>query len=226
MDRYNSPGFTVIALLTILTGGCTQPNPESLELALNSGTRVEATAGPSKLTIIAGRGIDRRYEWGGCGLNASMSPRSSRWMGSMGIYDPAGRLFELPFLGCHGITRTVAEEGQLHFASEEAASAWLNRYRKSYTSTVWTSDGFVVAWDVDPERVQLGVSVYQLCIHGQRPAHLAGATDAAIQITNSSGDGTARRECVKVSHSVETETQKAWSDWWHELDSWPKQSNN
>ena len=111
----------------------------------------------------------------------------------------------------------------MHFASEDAANAWLSRYSKSHTSTVWTSDGLVVAWDIEPGRNQLGVDVYQLCIHGQRPMHLSGASDPSIRISNPHGLGAARKGCVAVDDGVVAETQKAWSDWWHELDSWPKQ---
>jgi hypothetical protein len=168
----------------------------------------------NNVVVIAGDGIKRRYEWDHCGLDADMSARKERWLGVLGIYDPAGRLFLNPFAGCHGISRTVVEEGQIHFADEGDANAWISQYRRSFASVVWTNDGLLVAWDIVPKRAQLNVDVYQLCIRGHRPLHLMGASDDAVQVSHRSGPDAARLACVQIADSVLVETKKAWSDLW------------
>jgi hypothetical protein len=188
----------------------------SPELVLSNGARLEARTSSSNIAVIAGVGIKRRYEWDHCGLDADMSARKERWLGSMGIYDPAGRLFVNPFAGCRGISRTVVQEGQIHFADEGDANAWISHYRRSFDSVVWTHDGLLVAWDVRPERNQLGVDVYQICIRGQRPLQLTGALDDAVRVSHPSGPNAARLPCVQVADSVLVETKKAWSDLWRQ----------
>jgi len=204
-----------IALLCWATTSCSQSSAAP-ELVLSNGARLEAHTSSNNVVVIAGNGIKRRYEWDHCGLDADMSARKERWLGALGIYDPAGRLFLNPFAGCHGISRTVVQEGQLHFADEGEANAWISQYRRSYTSVVWTSDGLLVAWDIVPKRDQLGVAVYQLCIRGHRPLHLIGAQDDAIQVSHRDGPDAARLACVQVADSVYVETKKAWSDIWNQ----------
>jgi hypothetical protein len=197
-----------IVLLCFGAVACSQVGASS-ELVLRSGAHLRAHTSSSNITVIAGNGFERRYEWDRCSLNANMSARSERWLGSLGIYDPAGRLILNPFAGCHGISRTVVQEGQIHFADEAGANAWISKYRPIYRSVAWTNDGLLVAWDIRPERSQLNVDVYQICIHGQRPVHLNGAMDDAVQIPISQ-----RSACARVADSVVVEPQKAWSDLW------------
>ena len=203
----------VIALFLISTPACGQMSgsPEGVsqspELVLARGARLQAHTSSGSITVIAGDGLERRYEWDGCGLNANMVARTKRWLGSLGIYDAAGAfIYSLPS-GCHGISRTVVQEGQIHFAEEGAANAWISKYKQDFTSVVWTSDGLLVAWATRPQRYQLSVDVYQICIRGRRPVHLAGAVDDAVQISES-----ARVACARVADSVIAETQEAWSD--------------
>src|ERR1700693_4530041 len=172
-----------IVLLCCGAASCGQSSVAP-ELVLSNGARLEAHTSSNNVTVIAGDGIKRRYEWDHCRLDADMSARKERWLGVLGIYDPAGRVFRNPFAGCNGISRTVVQEGQLHFANEGDANAWISQYRRSYTSVVWTNDGLLVAWDIVPKRDQLGVAVYQLCIRGHRPIQLEGASDDAIQVSH------------------------------------------
>ena len=118
---------------------------DALELVLYEGARLTARTPSGVVSVLAGSGIARKYEWNGCSLDSHMVPRTSRWYGSLGIYDPApgdGSPFST-FRRCKGVSRMVVEEGQLHFADMEAAQAWIRRYAGAFP-TVWSGDGLVV----------------------------------------------------------------------------------
>lgn len=137
------------------------------------------------------------------------------------MYDAAGRLFNNPLAGCDGISRTVVEEGQIHFADELSAVEWLSRYKTiGGFNTVWSKDGLLVQWGVSPQRNQINVDLWQICIKGKRPVNLAGALDQSIKVSHPNGSVFARRECVDVPESVIIGTQKAWRDNWRQVDEW------
>ncbi len=191
------------------------------ELVLHEGARLEASFANSSVAIIAGNKLQRRYEWGSCGLDADMFPRKERWLGNLGMYDAAGRIFNNPLAGCDGISRTVVQEGQIHFSDEMSAEAWISRYKTiGGFNTVWSKDGLLVQWGLIPQRNQINVDLWQICIKGKRPINLAGASDESIKVMHPSGSGYARLECVDVSEDVITDTQKAWSDNWRQADEW------
>ncbi len=195
-----------------MSGGCAAgPEPE---LVLQEGARLTAKTSSGNVSIVAGRGFDRKYEWDGCSLSANMGARKSRWFGSMGIYDPAGSFGRLGS-GCNGISRTVVQERQIHFEDRSAAEEWMARYRKT-APTVWSDDGLLVQWDLVPGREQINVDLWQICIAGRRPSELSGATNQALELAPISG----RHDCATVSSDVLGETKKAWQDWWTEVDDW------
>lgn len=188
----------------------------SPELVLQEQVRLTAQTAGGRITIVAGSGIARAYKWGDCSLQAHMLTRSARWFGSMGIYDPApASLGTSSTRQCEGISRTVVEEGQLHFVDDAVAREWLGRYSKTH-ATAWTSDGLVVRWGVVPRREQLNVEVWQLCIAGHYPAQLPGAKAGAVQLDPSTGTGagSGRRACAVVADTTALETQMAWQSLW------------
>lgn len=206
-------GFSVLFVTT-----CAKAQAGT-ELVLHDGTRLEATAPNGAIAINAGKGLERSYEWDGCSLAANMVQRSHRWYGSLGIYDPAaqgilGRLFDKT---CKGISRTVVQEGQIHFADIESAQEWIQRRPKVWT-TVWTNDGLLVSWGTSPARVQINVDLWLVCINGQRPAQLVGATDKAIKLIHKGDSRQAVHECAQVNSQVIAETQKVLREDWKKID--------
>lgn len=190
-----------------------------IELALQDGARLEASTDNSNVAVIAGDKLKRRYEWDGCGLDANMIPRQERWFGSLGMYDPAGRLSIDPNAGCHGISRPVVQEGQIHFADKKAAEVWISRNTlATLYKTVWTNDGLFIRWSINPQRYQINVDLWQICIEGKKPTELAGALDNAIKVSHPKGSEFARRDCVNVSERVIIETQKTLDDNWRQID--------
>lgn len=192
------------------------------ELVLQEHVRLTATTPYGVIAVVAGSGLARTYEWDGCSLKARMLPRgTARWFGSLGIYDPAPSDHGVALLArqCKGISRTVVQEGQIHFADAVAAQDWLRRYAQ-VRPTVWSRDGVVVRWFTSPAREQLNVDVWQVCIANHYPTELTGATDAALQLTRLTGAGPTKHACVSVDSSVVLETQAAWQKHWESVEQW------
>jgi hypothetical protein len=184
------------------------------------GARLTVETVSGTLAVIAGKGLRRRYEWDGCALDAHPTARSERWYGALGIYDPAPGLAYL-FGGCKGISRPVIEEGQQHFASRTDAEAWLTRYANMFPrGTVWTGDGLVIGWGLGPERAQLNVELWQMCIRGARPTDLPDARDPAIRLRPPEGSTVARLDCVSIPDSEMSEAKRIWEEHWRQADEW------
>jgi len=215
--RAARPSGTFVGTLiaTAFTLGCCPfCSGDPAELVMRSNIRLEVTASGQALAISAGDGMARTYEWGHCKLSADPCPRTERWFGIRGIYDPAPELVHLS-KGCDGITRTVIQEGQIHFTNSALAEWWLQHYKEPHpTSTVWTSDGLVVQFGLVPGRYQINVNVIQVCIGEERPKSLAGARDASVRSIPGNLDS-ARYDCVKVPTDVMTSTVRTWAQYWH-----------
>jgi hypothetical protein len=150
--------------------------PKENEVVMEPLSRIDATTPVGEISITAGKGLRRTYEWEGAARSVDMWPRSKRWYGSMGLYYPGP--------GNHwpehnGVTRGVVEEGQQHFKTEADALAWLNK--DTYHPIVWNNEGLVVGWSKTLPRRQLNVDVWQIYIDGKRPTRLEGASDEAIK---------------------------------------------
>lgn len=189
------------------------------ELAMHEGVTIKAQKDGASITVRSGKGFDRTYEWDSCTLKSNMGARTQRWFGSMGIYDPAPSFgFSFAPRSCAGISRTVVQEGQIHFDDRRFAYEWIRRQPSSY-KTVWTNDGLLVSWTTVPGRTQLNVDVWLMCINGRRPTQLDGATDSAITVTtNPSGKGI--YDCAAVGKDVVDQTRTQLDAEWKSVDKW------
>jgi hypothetical protein len=187
------------------------------ELVMREGVTIEARTENTSVMVTAGKGFDRTYEWDRCKLKSDMVARKQRWFGSMGIYDAAPS-FGLSTGGCSGISRTVVEEGQIHFDDLQFALKWIERRPKSY-KTVWTNDGLIVSWNIVPGRRQLNVDVWLMCINGKRPKQLVGSNDSAITVSPSS-TGKSIYECAQVGQDVIDQTRSQLEEDWKKIDEW------
>ena len=225
ISRDRGPSFGSYSICSALFGvvlfclGCTEKD-HAAELVLQDGATVIARSRSGGDILIRAKGeLGRTYEWSGCSLRAHMRRRDSRWLGSLGIYDPAGSFGVLSeifprWFKCNGVSRTVVEEGQLHFPTKEKAENWLARYSKT-SPTVWSDDGLVVQWGFDLPREQINVDVWQLCIAGSRPAGLLPNDSGATLVLQIDGrPGSTRFGCSAVEPRVPTDTEIAWNDFW------------
>lgn len=214
--------MVAVAIGSLEVQAATLPAPE---LVLRDDVSLEVdTPNLGKISVHAGRGLERTYKWDGCSLSSSMFARRSRWYGSLGAYDPAGRLGPVDALrdklrACKGISRTVVEEGQIHFDDEQAAEAWVKRY-STISPTVWTNDGLLAQWRIVPSRNQFSFDLWLICVQGHPPKKLTGATDEAIKLLHKEGQTNALQKCAKVGSDVITETQTVWQEHWRQVDEW------
>lgn len=205
------------ALVVCNLAAATQP-----EIVLQEDVKLTATTASGTVTVTTGKGLERTYGWNGCSFLSPVWARGSRWYGSLGVH---GGSPGTGFLGsllpglvtCKGLDRTVVEEAQLHFTDRAHAERWVARYSKSF-DTVWSNDGLVVQWIVSPERRQLSVDVWQLCIAGRKPESLSGAQDEAIQVVRTTGSGPDRHECAKVDKQVQLHSHALWNAHWKQSD--------
>jgi hypothetical protein len=155
-----------------------------------------------------------------------MKARPTRWFGSLGIYDSASSFGLLSHLfpwwfKCEGVSRTVVEEGQIHFLDRAAAEKWIARYAKG-DATVWSNNGLLVKWGINSGREQINVDVWQIYVSGHWPTELIAAQDQSLELSQIGGAGPARHECTAVDPEVSRNTQRDWQNFWQEIDNRPK----
>ena len=219
------------------TLGCSPPPnsaPLNTELVLKEGSRLEVTSPNGNIAIVAGKGLARQYQWNGCSLDANMGARRSRWFGSLGIYDPAGRLGQEDFkryASCKGVSRTVVEEGQMHFSDVESAEEWIHHHASTSWKTVWTNDGLVFSWIISSAYAGdiaiggLSADLKLVCINGRRPTKLTSANDEAIKVTHKDDANQAVHECAKVGSDVIAETQRVLIEDWKRYGGYVERTN-
>lgn len=218
-SSFNLTAYSIAATMVLIPPVATA---EDVELVLGQDVRVTAATRSSSVSVRSGQGYERTYGWNGCSFTSYLSPRRECWYGSLGIYGSlsgAGFLSNLlpALFTCKGIDSIVVEESQLHFAEQQEAEHWLERYSRHY-DTVWSNDGLVVQWIVSPSRRQLSVDVYQLCIGNRKPSVLPGAQDDQIRVERIEDSESLRYECIPVSRAVQLHTQKLWRAHWKQAD--------
>lgn len=106
-----------------------------------------------------------------------MIPREERFMGKLGLYEPAGRFRSLP-----GDVRLVVQEATRDFEDYRQLYAALYE-SNAVMDWVYTRDGLVVGFSRTPERGnQINVDVYQFLVQGQKPSDLKGANENAVRM--------------------------------------------
>jgi hypothetical protein len=151
------------------------PIPAHNEPAMSPGMKIIAKTPACDLIITAGKGLKRSYTWEGATRSVEMIPRPERWDGSFGLYFPGPGDHWFPH---HGVTRCIADEGQMNFSSLRKAMDWLSE-TPGFQPRLYRNDGLVV-W-VDKNQA-LGVDVYQIYINGKKPTKLVGAEDDKISV--------------------------------------------
>ena len=125
---------SMISLLGVIALSALAGEPE---LVMQPGMTITAETTTGKITIAAEKDLKRSYCWAGVTRSATLWPRHERWYGSLGAYFPGPGEH---WAEHHGITRGVLEEGQQHFATQDAALEWL-REQANYYPTVYRDDG-------------------------------------------------------------------------------------
>jgi hypothetical protein len=144
------------------------------ETVLVPGESIEATnkAGTVKISYISP--TERKYEWDGKTRIVNLTPRPERFLGMLGIYDPAdtwGPVFRV---------RLVLQEAIRDFETEDQAYAFLKE-GSAVMYWCYTNDGLVVGFGRTPERQQINIDLWQILIRGKKPTSLRGATPEHIK---------------------------------------------
>lgn len=163
------------------------------EAVMVEGMSIAFTNAHGEMTITGGKGFERSYTWAGDTRALTMWPRTERWYGSLGMYNPGSYIEgELEQWKEHdGIKRCVAEEGQRHFTNTAAALEWINK-RGDRLDYVYNDSGLVVGMDKQPESLEerkrddfpgtLSVEVWQIYIDGKKPQTLEGSKNNLITV--------------------------------------------
>lgn len=208
--------FTAFAVLAglpddLLLRYVLQP-PEALpgsELVMPGFTKYVAESHDDTLTVTAQWGYSRTVEWHGCTFNSKMIPRQSRLLGNLGAYDPGPSSSTLP--GCHGISRVIFEEGQLHIDDAAFVREWVERHQQG--NAILTHDGVFVSWSVGQAGAQLNVSLWRICPHTEAPLSLPVDTGGELTITPDQ-KGQRIRACASASPEVIASTESTWRAVW------------
>jgi len=178
----------IAAVLFCLLTAVSQGNDGLLpytETVLSKGMTITATNPNGVVTISGGSGTSRTFSGPGWSKKRNLIPRTTRWYGTLGLYDPAES--DSPY------GRLLVDEGKLFFDSESDALRYL--YGGSgYSKPVFNNRGLVVGYHVEnipggePMR---SVDVWQIYIKGKRPIALRGADDSAITVKGGSIPDTA-----------------------------------
>ena len=165
-------------LLIMMAAGCA-PKHDLLpytEYVLTRGMKISANTPNGHIEILAGEGTERTFSGDGWEKRRSLIPRTTRWYGSLGLYDPADS--SSPY------GRLLVDEGRLFFESESEALRYLY-VGSDYSKPVFNRRGLVVGFHIEPvgsgEPVR-SVEVWQIYIKGRRPQTMRGADDEAIRV--------------------------------------------
>ena len=152
------------AAMLALVGRATANDQNPYEMVLKQSAKIHAQFEGHSIEIEATSELERRIYIDGCIHNVVLRPRSERWYGSKGGYNPG--LTKNSSQECNNITRVVITEGQIHFNDEKFALEWLSRRPKSYF-TVHSRDGFVVFWSKHLPRSQINVDIRLMCLNAK-----------------------------------------------------------
>jgi hypothetical protein len=174
--------FAIVALAALVVG-CAENHPSVpypyTELALEEGMEISATNknGWVKMEWIGP--LKRRYTWNGRDSEEiTLWPRRERWLGQLGAYHPAGRLFFNFWSG----PRLVVADSLLDFTSKEELDQFLYQGSAIF-DWVYNDEGWVVGFfEEDGRGDQVNVSVFRITVNGKAPGGIDGSRPELIQI--------------------------------------------
>lgn len=181
-----SVAFAVIGLAA---AACS--TPPIRESVLPTGTTLTATVHGKQIAVTAVSDDTRRYGWNGRDAVIRLDHRGVRFYGRIGLFSSRAGL-----PGRNTIDTAVLDEAQLHFQDEAAMNEYVRRPRFSPYDFVWNRTGLLVSFGEIPARHQLSVSVYQVCLRGKPPKHLAGASDEAVRLRDAQGRPASTLPCT------------------------------
>lgn len=172
--------FSYFCIFLLSLSACdrkTDPLPFT-ENVLSEGMRITAYTPSGKISIEGGEGVTRVFAGENWSKTSNLTPRITRWYGSLGLYDPS------PSDSMHG--RFIVDEGRQFFSNESEALRYLQSLSGYYGRLTYNNSGLVIAYkviDVEGDRPTRSLTVWQIYINGKKPSSMRGAVDKNIEIT-------------------------------------------
>ena len=149
---------------------------EIREVVMVPGMTIEASNKNGVVSIRYVNPRKREYRWNGKRQVVRMIAREERFLGKLGIYNPASTwcLFTIR-------PRLVVQESIRDFASMDEISRFLIE-GSAHMDWVYTPDGLTVGFGESPPRHEVGVSVWQILLNGEKPKDIPGARPDQIKV--------------------------------------------
>ena len=163
------------------SAGTNQQTIQPREVVLKPGQRVEFRNRFGSGTISYVAPLQRAYTFeDGSSQTVTMIAREERFLGKLGIYEPAERWWYQVGRG----PRLVVSEAEMHFHSLAEAKKYLVK-GSAVLDWVYNQDGYVVGFSRTPERDQINVTLYRYFINGS-PAHkMPGYDNTKVKVISS-----------------------------------------
>lgn len=148
-----------------------RPIPSINEPVLAPGMKLLVHSPSGDVTIAAGNGRKRTFDWDNGSRSLELEPRYERWDGKFGLYG------EGHWLPHHGINYGQSEEAQLNFSSTAEAEDYQSK-TPAFVPYVYRNDG-LTTW-ISKQQNHFSVEIFQIYVNGVKPLKLKGAQDEKI----------------------------------------------
>lgn len=168
--------FLAVSVLISCKFNSSAPFPT--ESVLSEGMKIIAHTPSGTITIEGKKGFTRTYSGENWSRSSVLIPRTTRWYGSLGLYDPAGS----NSLG----DRLLIDEGKQFFQSESEALRYIQFLSAYYGPMTYNNGGLVIGYkviDISNEKPTRSLTIWQFYINNTKPKSLRGAVDKNIEIS-------------------------------------------
>jgi len=158
------------------------------EAVLHPGETVSCTNNFGTIRISYVSETERKFEFDGRTVVKKLIVRTDRWMGKMGLYDPAsaGSIFSNPEY------RLLFDESELRFRTYNEAYEYLYT-QWEYSDWVYTTDGLICGYHVEEPKESgqfpvYSVELYQDYVGGAKPTGLLSDRNGSVRIERTRPD--------------------------------------
>ncbi len=201
---------SVLALVVAFVANMMRSNtlPPYTEYVLTDGMTITAKMPQETIVIKGGKGTRRFFRGESWSTTATLTPRPTRWYGSLGLYDPADSYTQ--------DGRLMVDEGRQFFSNENQALHYIC-YLKSLlnTSLIYNNKGLVIVYEITFLKkggVVRDIAIWQAYINGKKPTSLEGANDSAIHVSGGTIPETAAPHPVEEGEPRQICTEKEFRD--------------
>jgi len=186
------------------------------ENVLTDGMKITAHTPIETLTIEGTKGTKRVFRGKGWSTVANLTPRPTRWYGSLGLYDPADSYVQ--------DERLLVNEGRQFFSNENEVLRYIchfkkladSAYDKAHNGTVvYNNSGLIIVYRITS--LKRGgfvryIDIWQVYINGKKPTSLKGADDHTIEISGDTIPDTAKPHTAEIGEPRQSCTEKEFKD--------------